>query len=79
MPSTEDKQLLESLDPQPCCANSFMLIQPDVLYSEATSTARKHFQSFMLRISHTVNIIFIEIMNTGNRSGIEHSQQLMIA
>lgn len=79
MPPTEDKQLLESLDPQPCCANSFMLIQSDVLYPEATSTAGKHSPSSVLRISHTVDIIFNEIMNTGNRSGTEHSQQLTIA
>lgn len=76
VPPIEDKQLQESLDPQPCCASSSMLIQPDVLYPEATSTAGKHFQSSVLRISHTVDIIFNEIMNTGNKSGMNTASNL---
>lgn len=55
-----------------------MLIQPDVLYPEATSTTGKHFQSSVLRISHTVDIIFNEIMNTGNKSGMNTASNLRL-
>lgn len=66
-------QFLRSLGLYPCCANNFLLIQPDVFCPTAHNSSRGTLWFFVLRMSLAVDIVFNVIVNTGN------SQRLVIA